>query len=374
MKVTFFTNFMNHHQQPFSDEMYSSLENDFNFVSCDKVSEDRIQLGYQSQFNLPYIVDGTTPEGKKKAEYLARTSDIAIMGSCDYNYERIRMDNHLYTFKYSERLFKEPVYNYYRIRRAYRMKRDYGKYYTGRTYLLSAGAYAADDYRKLHLFENRYLKWGYFPKESTKSLEILLQQKEPMSIIWAGRLISWKRPMQALAVAKYLKDQQISFHMNIIGSGELEYKLKIYISKYHLDDCVHFIGSIPFNDVRQYMEKSQIMLFTSNRQEGWGAVLNEAMSSACAVIANKEIGAVPYLLKQRDNGIIYNGNTDDLIRCVDEIVHAPDCIAKYGKNAWSTIHSTWNAGVASKRIIEVSKDILCNDVIKEFNDGPCSIA
>ena len=45
------------------------------------------------------------------------------------------------------------------------------------------------------------------------------------------------------------------------------------------------------------MEKSHIHLFTSNHLEGWGAVVNEAMNSGCAVVANREAGAVPYLIE-----------------------------------------------------------------------------
>ena len=34
------------------------------------------------------------------------------------------------------------------------------------------------------------------------------------------------------------------------------------------------------------MEQADIYLFTSDRNEGWGAVANEAMNSACAMVAD----------------------------------------------------------------------------------------
>ena len=49
------------------------------------------------------------------------------------------------------------------------------------------------------------------------------------------------------------------------------------------------------------MEKSEIFLFTSDKGEGWGAVLNESMNSACAVVASHAIGSVPFLLKDGEN-------------------------------------------------------------------------
>ena len=43
----------------------------------------------------------------------------------------------------------------------------------------------------------------------------------------------------------------------------------------------------------------------SGRKEGWGAVVNEAMSSGCAVVADAEAGSVPYLIENSKDGFIY---------------------------------------------------------------------
>ena len=47
------------------------------------------------------------------------------------------------------------------------------------------------------------------------------------------------------------------------------------------------------------MEESEIYLVTSDRKEGWGAVVNEAMNSGCAVVADHMIGAAPWMIRQR---------------------------------------------------------------------------
>ena len=89
------------------------------------------------------------------------------------------------------------------------------------------------------------------------------------------------------------------------------------IKKYHLQNCVSLCGSLSPEKVREYMVKSQIFLFTSDYNEGWGAVLNEAMNSACAVIASHAIGSVPFLINNKKNGLIYqNGQMEDLYRKV----------------------------------------------------------
>ena len=73
------------------------------------------------------------------------------------------------------------------------------------------------------------------------------------------------------------------------------------------------LGAMPPEEVRRHMEKADIYLFTSDFNEGWGAVLNESMNSGCAVVASHAIGSVPFLIKNGENGLIYeNGNQLDL--------------------------------------------------------------
>ena len=62
---------------------------------------------------------------------------------------------------------------------------------------------------------------------------------------------------------------------------------------------------------------SHIHLFTSNHLEGWGAVVNEAMNSGCAEVGNSQVGAIPYLIKHKQNGLIYKeGSYEDFLACV----------------------------------------------------------
>ena len=148
------------------------------------------------------------------------------------------------------------------------------------------------------------------------------------------------------------------------------------VSEYNLENEVHMLGSMKPEQVRKYMEQSQIYLFTSDRNEGWGAVLNESMNSACAVVASHAIGSVPFLLKDGENGLIYkDGDEEDLYRKVKMLLNNPDLCQQYGKQAYFTIVDEWNAETATKRFLNLSQAIL-NENIKPdlILDGPCSKA
>ena len=195
-------------------------------------------------------------------------------------------------------------------------------------------------------------------------------------ILWVGRFLDWKHPDDALQVAKRLKAEGYAFTMNIIGTGELEQKLKVMIEQYQLNDCVHMLGPMPPESVREYMESSQIFLFTSDRNEGWGAVLNESMNSGCAVVASDAIGSVPYLMQDSENGLIYkSGDVNMLFEKVKWLLDNQSFAKVFGKKAYETITTEWNAEVAAKRFLNLASHILAGEKHPDlYKTGPCSKA
>ena len=54
---------------------------------------------------------------------------------------------------------------------------------------------------------------------------------------------------------------------------------------------------MPNAKILQEMRKHEIFLFTSDRNEGWGAVSNESMSNGCMLVGSDGIGSIPFLVK-----------------------------------------------------------------------------
>ena len=123
------------------------------------------------------------------------------------------------------------------------------------------------------------------------------------------------------------------------------------------------------------MEKSAIYLFTSDRQEGWGAVLNEAMNSGCAVVANSAIGAVPFLLKDKVNGFIYeDGLIDKAYQKVKLLIENNELRSKVSINAYETMKDIWNPKIAAERLLQLVDSIMGHSNTELYNEGPCSLA
>ena len=139
-----------------------------------------------------------------------------------------------------------------------------------------------------------------------------------------------------------------------------------------LHSHVKFLGSLSPENVRTKMLSARIFLATSDSNEGWGAVINEAMNSACAVVASKAMGSVPFLIDSGFNGIIYEYKKDYIpYKEVSSLLLDSQKQSRIAQNAYFTIQNEWNEKIAAQRFIELANNLLSNKNI-EFNSGPCS--
>ncbi len=377
MKIVFLSNYLNHHQLPFCLEMQQKNNVEFYFVATIKTPEVRINLGYEDMNSkYGFVVEAyKNDDSHKKAMLLCREADVVVTGSAPDIYIKERLRGGKLTFRYSERLYKKKKPFYLMPLVAVKRFWQNGRYKN--LYLLCSSAFTAMDFAKTGTFINKTYKWGYFPQtKEYEDIDRLVSQKRKNSILWVGRIIDWKHPEYAIKVAQRLKNDGYDFELNIIGSGDMEEQIKELINNSALEDRVHMLGSMPAQKVREYMEQAQIFLFTSDRNEGWGAVLNEAMNSACAVVASSMIGSVPFLINNGENGLIYkDGNTPNLYKNVKFLIDNVPKTKAMGISAYKTLRNQWNAENAVDRLIQLADAILSGNKNPDiFENGVCSRA
>ena len=359
MKLVFLSNFYNHHQTPFCEAMHERLGSDFSFVQTEEMKAERSNMGWGEE-NIPSFVKKNYVNRLAEIECnnLIEKADVVIIGSAPDHLVRNRIRSGKLVLRYSERQLKKglELWKYpYRYIKWHRQNPN-----RANIYMLCASAYASSDYAKFGLFKNRCYKWGYFPAvKRYDDIDQLLELKHPASILWVARLIEWKHPELPILVAKRLKEEGYSFSMSLIGRGELEEETGKLISKNDLNDHVKMLGVMSPEQVREHMEKASVFMFTSDRNEGWGAVLNEAMNSACGVVASSAIGSVPFLIEDGENGYIYkDGDLDDLYNKVKLLLDDNEKRAQMGKKAYLTMLDEWNADNAAKKLIHICESIL----------------
>lgn len=378
MKITFYSNFLTHHQLPFCLEMYKKYGKDFKFVSMEKINQERISLGYKDMDNdYPFVLKAYESKEKyNEATKLAVDSDIVIAGSTptdDYIKERLKQDK--ITFRYYARIFYNGVLSIFDFENSKKVYDRHLKYKKNKNlYLLCASSYGPNDFNELGMYKNKCFKWGYFPETKTYNVEDLLKQKEneKIEIIWVGRFIKEKHPEYVVKLAQKLKEKNYNFEIKMIGNGELLEKTKSQIEKYNLTNQIKLVGAVKSDKVRSYMEKANIFICTSDKNERWGVVLNEAMNSGCAVIAYKGIGGVPFLIKNNENGLAYT-SLDDFYKKTMKVMDDKALREKLSKNAYKTISEVWTAKVAVQNFEKLVKSII-NGKPNPVKEGPASTA
>ncbi|MDE7268204.1 MAG: glycosyltransferase family 4 protein [Lachnospiraceae bacterium] len=382
MKLTIVSNYINHHQIPMADALYQQLGNDFAFIQTSPMEEDRVKMGWGNEVqNIPYLK--LYYEEAESCADLMMESDIVVFGGVeDERYIKPRLKAGKIVIRASERLYREGQWKSISPRGRKKKYEDHGRYADAPVYLLCHGAYVASDFEIVHAYPNKKFMWGYFPAVNTYNLDNLFFRKlhvdqngnTQVRLLWAGRFLKLKHPEYAIKAAKYLKTQNISFHLDMVGGGVLEEKLKQMVKRFKLADEVTFHGFQPPQSVRRYMEEADIFLFTSNYLEGWGAVLNEAMNSACAVVAGHGIGAVPFLLKHEENGLVYKTGDFKEFRAYVLRLCADGALRKQlGISAYNTITKTWNPQEAADRLYAFSEGLL-KGAVNAQKDGPLSVA
>lgn len=363
LKVAFVSNYINHHQIPLCNAMNCLLEGRFTFVQTQPMEEQRVQMGWHGAERPGYV--RCFYEDEAFCRQLILDCDVVIFGGTDeesYIVPRLRAGKPV--LRYSERLYKTGQWKAVSPRGLKKKYHDHTRYRRAQVYLLCAGAYVASDFHIVRAYPGKMYCWGYFPETRHYDIEKLLEEKgygerKIPYLLWAGRMIDWKHPELPLETARYLREKGLDFHMDIVGDGELRPRMEELAAQYGLEESVAFLGFQPPEIVRGYMEKAHIYLFTSDRQEGWGAVANEAMNSGCALVADHMIGAAPYLVSNGENGLVYrDGCPGQLFSLAESLTRDRLKCADLGRKAYRTITEVWNAENAAGQLMKLIKRLL----------------
>lgn len=383
MKLVFISNYFNHHQQPVSDRFYElCLENGgtYTFIQTEQMEQERIAMGWGEVFQqTPYLQNYW--EKPQYCQTLIDEADAVIFGGTDEEcYIQNRLRSGKFMIRYSERLYKTGRYKFVSPRGLRKKFLDHTRYAFANIYLLCSGAYVAGDFRLVLAYPFKKLKYGYFPACKNYDLDCLMRKKasrneKPVELMWAARMIDWKHPEIVIQLAASLKEKGYPFHLTMVGSGVMEKEMQILAKQKNVQDRISFVGSQNPDQVRNLMEQSDIYLATSDRQEGWGAVINEAMNSGCCVIANKAMGAAPYLIEQGKNGYVYrNGNIQEAFSYIENLIRQPQLCQQIGRAAYETIAKEWNAQVAADRLYQFMEESLSKKNRTIYKTGPLSKA
>lgn len=378
VKIAFFSVVLNHHQSLLADELYEQTNHQFVFVELVPPSDENTKGGGNSFSNRPYLIQSWKDDNnKQQAVEIALTAEVAMFGG-GLDYQRIRMNKDLLSFEVGERWLKRGWINLLSPRLLKNMWYYHINHWDKKPlYKLCSSAYACADQYRLRSFRNKCYKWGYFTKVDEFEVEALHQGapiSESTPLMWCARFLRWKHPELPIILARKLKDDGRKVVIDMYGEGVEQESSKRLAQKLRVTDIVNFVGNIPNSQVLEEMRKHEIFLFTSDKNEGWGAVLNEAMSNGCTVVASNKIGSVPFLVKHGENGMVFSsGDIDSLYEKVVYLLDNPSERNNMAKRAYQYMSTKWSPKQAAYNLLLLIDD-LQQGRETSIKEGPCSKA
>lgn len=371
MKIVIISNALTPHQLPLCDALAERVD-EFKFIEAENIDKSALPLGWRELRERDYVISYDYLMGHRaEIEELILDADAVIMGGDRTELVKNRLDKGLLTFEYSERIYKN---------RRERLKIPYHFFKFGLTYrrypnlyLLCASAFAYSDYRIIGCFKHKAFKWGYFPCVSNEPIDNN-RSRNVFRMLYASRFLDWKHPELAVYLAYMLKQKGYEFELNMYGDGPEYTKIDDLVSSLNLTKEVRLHGSVPNAEILSQMRKHDAFIFTSDSNEGWGAVANEAMGNGCVLVAASNIGSVPSLLADRVNGCIFKENDiDSLTTQVEWLINNPQRRIELAQRGFETIHTLWSAEIAANNLLSLVRDLQdCRPV--SISEGPCSPA
>src|SRR3990170_1308257 len=135
----------------------------------------------------------------------------------------------------------------------------------------------------------------------------LIHLNQPPRIVFAGRFMAQKNPLQLVQTLNGLK--QLQWQCVMIGDGPLMQDVKRAVAELDLEDRFQFTGWIDPQDVLNWFDKSDI-LFMPSRSEGLPVIGVQALAKGLAIVAGRVGGFVDlvdnnkngYLIRKEDAG------------------------------------------------------------------------
>ena len=323
---------------------------------------------------------------------LALSADCCVFSGVQaLPFQRERLKRGLLSLDMSERWLKRGFINLF----SPTIFKMFLAYYLGGwtrkpLYKLCCSAFAASDHRKLGMYRDRCYKWGYFTRvekvDVAESQDGFTSNADSTPLMWCARYLLLKHPELPLLVAARLKAEGYRFTLDMYGGGEYEPAARRMAESLGISDVVQFVGNRPNDELLADMRRHSIFLFTSDRNEGWGAVANESMANGCVLVASDAIGSSPYLIKDGVTGLTFRssrtscsfGNPDrdaldSLYEKVKWLLDNPVEMDNIRSHSIMQMQKLYNPMTAAKRLLTLI-DCLQNDSDTEFIDGPCSKA
>lgn len=141
---------------------------------------------------------------------------------------------------------------------------------------------------------------------------------EPRAL-FVGVLERYKAPEVLLDAWRTVSEALPGATLSMVGQGAMESALRAQVARLGLDDSVHFLGSIPHEQIADLLDSSTCLVLPS-RSEGLPRVALEAMARGRAIVGSTG-GGIPDVVEDGINGrLVPPGHSPALADALIEVL------------------------------------------------------
>jgi glycosyltransferase involved in cell wall biosynthesis len=144
-----------------------------------------------------------------------------------------------------------------------------------------------------------------------------LKPKLPVQLVFAGRFVTQKNPLQIVKVLSKLED--LSWHCAMLGDGPLLEEVRSEIEKTRLQGRFGLAGWVTNEQVLNWFSKSDI-LFMPSLSEGLPVVAVQALAMGLALVVSKVGGFVDIVDDGKNGFLIESNDQEEFVRSLRTLI------------------------------------------------------
>ena len=223
------------------------------------------------------------------------------------------------------------------LRRAYTLLLKSIKHSSKFSFFCIGGNLVKQQYLSFGFKRSRFYHFGHFP--ALQLIEKQLRGQTAIKFIFVGQLIPRKGIDSVILLIEYLQKKYLNWEFLIVGKGLLKSQL---LDKIKNEERVEYIENIKDPKILKSKFNENHILFLPSYFDGWGAVVNEALSSCCSLLLSEKVYAGKELLINNENGFSFNPyELRDLYAATDNYFQSPNILNKHFLKS-KEIFSEWN--------------------------------
>lgn len=177
-----------------------------------------------------------------------------------------------------------------------------------------------------------YVQYNPIDRDSILKLSKVgedIEKTEKLRMVAVGRLVEQKGFDRLIEICNWLRNDNYSFELLILGEGDKRKELENMIMKLQLEKYVKLVGFV--ENPYPIMSIADILV-CSSRSEGFSTVLTEGVVLGLPIIST-ECAGVRELFSQSKCGMIADNDTNALYEALKKVLDNPEMLISYRKES-----------------------------------------